>query len=228
MPVNNFICKYNVRYHKKGSVFRLIGDDLTSNHYQSYFDPVSEESFLNGTFSRYDYGLGKYFKYLGGDRNLDYEDKDNHFYLVKRDIIIFKFIDHYSLNNDYQYGNEGDDEDFEIDGYPLYNIFRDIKHMNILYNFGSMGYSEMYIKCIISQNWTSCYMGDWDCYTEYIGILNDKIDITQLITDESLKLLGERRKIDLDCDSYSGYEEFSKRWTSMFDPNKFKSGVINI
>ena len=78
---------------------------------------------------------------------------------------------------------------------PYYLIWKDIE--TNLSNFNKKGISSDIFLVIIDEHWHQSWEGEWDCNTEYIGVINNNFD-TKLILTKVSKENKTNREIEFD------------------------------
>jgi len=175
-----YVINYAVEHYQKGSIFKC--EEL--NNINFYFP-------LRNTHVNYGYyGNRSNDILVNNTLSLLGEEKDSNgvyhsYYLVLENIVIFTTMGHFTLNNN---SNQDDFEDLENDYLNL--LFDDIKDMDEMVNFNHLGIALFSVNCLIEEHWTQGY-DDWDCYTDYVGVLKDNIDSRSLVIDKSLQRLKD-------------------------------------
>lgn len=176
-----YIINYEVEHYNKGSIFKCRELDqinfyfpLRNIHvnYGNYCQDKDKDTFVNNALSL-----------LGNEPDSD--GVYHTYYLVLENIVIFEVSNHFTLNN-----NSSQDDFEELENDYLHLLFDDIKDWKQLVDFDRLGIANFSVNCLIEEHWTQGY-DDWDCYTDYVGVLKDNIDSKTLVTDKSLKRIKD-------------------------------------
>lgn len=199
-----YLINYQIEYYKKGSIIKL-NDGLK---YINFYLPILNKSIIYDSYNdkKYNYLIDNSLQYLGGASSSIYGDESGDesgeipCFLVLGDIVIF------SLNSHFNMGNNSSPMDIdEIECNYIPTLFEEIKfNSRYLNEFDKLGVCSFNVNCIIEEHWSQS-MDDWDCYTEYVGMIRDDIDPMLLITDrrrEEIKLENEDRYNDSDMDDF--------------------------
>ena len=167
------ILKISVEYYDTESI--MILDDNSNTFYL----PDSNKTFLKRSWSE---DCKKLFSNT-------FAELDEDIYLVNTKVVCFRILNNISVSN-----NSEDDEMSDYD-LPYYLIWKDIE--TNLSNFNKKGVSSDIFLVIIDEHWYQSWEGEWDCNTEYIGIIDNNFD-TKLILTKLSKENKTNREIELD------------------------------
>ena len=189
-----YLLNYGVDCYKEGSILDI--DQLKGVHFYLPLRGIHVEYDTYGS-KETTYLIDNALRLLGSDDNKDY-------YLVEEYIIIVTLLSSTCLNN-----NRSDDYDDYSQVNYIHLLFDDIKNSDYLSEFNRYGICSFSVNCIIEEHWTYC-MDDWDYNIEYIGMVRDDIDVSNLVTDHSKKRLDETREsMNFQYDDIGDFMELS-------------------
>jgi hypothetical protein len=166
------ILKISVEYYDTESI--MILDDNSNTFYL----PDSNKTFLKRSWSE---DCKKLFSNT-------FTELDEDIYLVNKKVVCFKILNNISVSN----SSEDEMSDYDL---PYYLIWKDIE--TNLSNFNKKGISSDIFLVIIDEHWHQSWEGEWDCNTEYIGVINNNFD-TKLILTKVSKENKTNREIEFD------------------------------
>jgi len=153
------ILKLQIRYYDEQSLFTDSDIDL-------YYLPGEKKVFKDNSFYEEEKKRIK-------ETFLELDEGN---YLVLKPVVSFKVIDSLSLNSDSY-------DEYDYDDLPAHLIFNDI--VDDLGNFDNYGEKSLIFSIIMEEHWHQCWEGDWDCNSEYIGVINNDFKSENVITNKS-------------------------------------------
>lgn len=98
--------------------------------------------------------------------NETFEKLDNEYFLVLKPVVIFNILNILTINNNTDY------DEFSLNEISLKKLYDDFKKIPKFNNFNNCGIAVTTFSILIKENWSYCY-DDWDCWIEYIGIIQE-------------------------------------------------------
>jgi hypothetical protein len=173
--MNRFI-KIKASYYDSQSIM------IENKNIFSYYIPETKKEFRSSFFNS---KKKEFFEEV-------FTELDTEIYEVNIPVVAFEQISTMEISDD-----DDDIDDISID---MSLVWDDISTNEIKFNKKGI-YNDTLI-ILIKEHWSQCYEGDWDCYQEYIGVLNNKIDYDSLITKKSSENRSERIKSEEKYFSY--------------------------
>lgn len=146
------IVKLNAFFYDEQSIFNH--DEFDGNVY--YYLPDEDIKFTESKYNTKD--IERFYK--------TFEKLDENHYLTLKPVIVFNIVNLITFNND-------DNDDFCLSEIYFKSLYEDFKKIPDFNKFSINGVSFTTFCILIKEHWSQCWEGDWDCYMEYLGIINE-------------------------------------------------------
>lgn len=144
------IVKLNAFFYDEQSIFN---DEFDGESY--YYLPDEDIKFKDSKYNTKD--IEMFYK--------TFQKLDENNYLTLKPVIVFNISNLITFNND-------DNDDFCLSEIYFKDLYEDFKKIPNFNKFSANGVAFTTFCILIKENWSQCWEGDWDCYMEYIGIIN--------------------------------------------------------
>jgi len=145
------IVKLNAFFYDEQSIFNH--DEFDGDVY--YYLPDENIKFKDSKYNKQD--IERFYK--------TFEKLDENNYLTLKPVVAFNITNLITLFNN-------EDSDFSLSEINFKILYEDFKKIPDFNKFGTNGVSFTTFCILIKEHWSQCWEGDYDCYMEYLGVIN--------------------------------------------------------